>query len=109
MSTFPIPTDPTGLTLLKAIRDCIAVMGETLQYQSGGAAADAVTLRGVWREDSGVQASTRGAQASVYLCLSDMPADPAKGDFVAHNGISYFVVEATCDGHGGVRLFVRDL
>ena len=85
MSTFPIPTDAMGITFLKGIRDCIAVMGEALLYQAGGATGAPIALNGVWTEDTGVQASRPGAQASVYLCLPDMPADPAKGDVVVHN------------------------
>ena len=107
MSTFPIPTDAMGITFLKGIRDCIAVMGEALVYQAGGAMGTPVALTGVWTEDTGVQVSRPGAQASVYLCLPEMPADPAKGDAVVHNGIKYFVMDATFDGHGSARLFLR--
>ena len=84
-----------------------ATMGEALLYQAGGAVGTPSALTGVWTEDTGVQASRPGAQASVYLCLPDMPADPAKGDVVVHNGITYFVMEATFDGHGSARLFLR--
>ena len=107
MSTFPLPTDPRGLICLKAIRDCIAVAGTALQYQAGGISAAPVALSGVWREDTSVQASKPGAQASVYLCLPAMLADPAKGDLVVHNGVTFGVMDATVDGRGGVRLWLR--
>jgi hypothetical protein len=107
MSTFPLPTNPTGIICLNAIRACIAMRGEALQYQAGGRDAAPVVLSGVWREDTAVQAARPGAQASVYLCLPDMPADPAKGDLILKNGHTYFVMDAEVDGHGGARLYVR--
>jgi hypothetical protein len=107
MSTFPLPTDPTGIICLKAIRDAVAIRGTALQYQAGGSGTVPVALTGVWREDTALQASKPGAQASVFLCLPDMPADPAKGDLIQKNSRTYFVVDAEVDGHGGVRLFAR--
>jgi hypothetical protein len=107
MSTFSLPTDPVGIVCLKAIRDCIAIRGEALQYQAGGIPAAPVELWGVWREDSALQAARPGAQACVYLCLPDMPADPAKGDLILKNGHTYSVMDAEVDGRGGVRLYAR--
>ena len=107
MSSFQVPVDPAGLVYLAAIRSAIAAQGEALQYQCGGGAGELVALTGVWCEGSDVAAGAPGALARVRLCLPDMPADPAKGDLVLHNGLTYTVMDAKVDGHGSVWLWLR--
>lgn len=107
MSSFVIPSDTAGQNYLAAIRTAISVQGEALSYQSGGAAGAAVALNGVWSEGSDIAVAQPGALARVRLCLPDMPFDPAKGDLVTHNGITYEVMDAKVDGHGSVWLWLR--
>jgi len=106
MSSFVIPTDSAGLNYLTAIRTAIAIQGESLAYQPGGQTGTPVPLTGVWSEGSDI-AAMPGALARVRLCLPDLLFDPAKGDLIQHNGISYEVMDAKVDGHGSVWLWLR--
>jgi hypothetical protein len=107
MSSFVQPTDRDGLACLKMVRDVIAQRGVPIQYQAGGINADLIPLAGCWHQDTVVQSQVPGALATVFLCLADMPADPAKGDLITYNGLVYAVMDAAVDGRGGVRLWLR--
>lgn len=107
----------SGFTGLAAGIHAAAVLalGEHAVFTPAKSSAghDPIPLRGIWNGaaeliDVGNEARMSGTAPILDIRLSDLPATPEDGDRVEVLGRNFRVIDAQPDGHGMVRLILKE-
>lgn len=91
------------------IKACRNTFGETVQYCPGGTSCVSITAifdNEALTVDPETHAVIATNQPRLGVRLSDLPSDPAQGDIVTRNGISYRVVDCEEDSWGHAKLLL---
>ncbi len=83
----------------------LSAFGRQITYRP--AAGTPVVVTGILDTGVRLEESSPGTYAVLFLCSSDLPSPPARGDEVEIDETTYKVFEVEADAGGGVKLALR--